>query len=238
MGNASEINGCVVVPAYREAGRIGTVVRQILAAIPHCVVIDDGSPDKTADEAQAAGAVVIRHERNRGKGMALNTGFAYAREQGYEVVITMDGDGQHSPEDLPRFLEAYKRTGIPVLIGNRMAHTEDMPFIRRLTNRYMSWLLSRQMHQFIPDTQCGFRLFRCDVIPILAPRAERFAAESEILLSLADRGVRMDSVPVATIYRDERSKINPFIDTFRFYHMLWRHRREQLRSGQRRGFDD
>jgi glycosyltransferase involved in cell wall biosynthesis len=149
------------------------------------------------------------------------------------VVITMDADGQHDPGDLPRFLEAYQRTGIPVLIGNRMADTTSMPVVRRLTNRCMSWLLSREMGQFVPDTQCGYRLFRCDVIPRVTTTSARFAAESEILLHVAERGIRIDAVPVTTIYRDEKSKINPWRDTLRFFEMILRYRRER-NSRQRR----
>lgn len=229
---------CVVIPAYREHGRIGSVIRRVMDHVRDVVVVDDGSGDGTADEAEALGAVVLRHEVNRGKGIALNTGFAYVRERGFEVVLTLDGDGQHNPDDIPRFLEAYRRTGIPVLIGNRMMDTARMPMVRLLTNRFMSWLLSRELRQFVPDTQCGFRLYACDILPPRPVQSERYAAESEILLHLADRGIRMDSVPVSTIYRDEHSKINPWTDTVRFFKMLRRHRRERRRVGQPRKFAD
>jgi glycosyltransferase involved in cell wall biosynthesis len=228
----------VIIPAYREQGRIGSVIRRVMDHVPDVVVIDDGSGDGTAVEAEALGVVVLRHTENQGKGMALNTGFAYMREQGFDVVLTLDADGQHNPDDVPRFLEAYRRTGIPVLIGNRMKDTSRMPVVRRLTNRFMSWLLSRELRQFIPDTQCGFRLYACDILPPKPVKSPRYAAESEILLNLADRGIRMDSVPISTIYRDEKSKINPWTDTLRFFKMLRRHRRERSRVGQPRKFED
>ena len=141
-------------------------------------------------------------------------------------MITMDADGQHDPAELPRFVEAYLRTGIPVLVGNRMGSAESMPLVRRLTNEFMSWMLSRVMGQYVPDTQCGYRLFRCDVIPFVSAQSERFAAESEILLHVAARGIRIGSVRIATIYADERSKVNPITDTFRFFGMLLRYRKE------------
>jgi glycosyltransferase involved in cell wall biosynthesis len=109
---------CVVVPAYREVGRIGKVVEAIRQHCKNVVVVDDGSPDNTAKEAEAAGAVVVKHATNLGKGVALNTGFKHARENGYEFLITMDGDGQHDPSDIPGFVEAYTNTGTPVLIGD------------------------------------------------------------------------------------------------------------------------
>lgn len=222
---------CVVIPAFREEGRIGPVVHAVRQKAPDAdiVVVDDGSPDGTAAEAEGAGALVVRLPLNRGKGVALSTGFAYAREHGYEAVVTLDADGQHDPAEIPKFIEAYRRTGYPVLVGNRMWDTVQMPPIRRLTNRLMSWLLSREMRQYVPDTQCGYRLFRCDVIPLVEARSERFAAESEILLHVAERGLQIGAVRVSTIYRDEKSKINPFSDTVRFLRMLRAHRKTHRR---------
>ena len=192
-------------------------------------VIDDGSSDRTAAEAEAAGAKVVIHSQNMGKGVALNTGFTYAREHGYDAVITMDADGQHDPAEAKKFIEAYVRTGIPVLIGNRMADVETMPRIRLWTNQFMSWMLSRVMGQYVPDTQCGYRLYRCDVIPFVSARSERFAAESEMLLHIAGRGFKIGAVRISTIYADEKSKINPVADTFRFISMIWRYRQELRR---------
>lgn len=218
---------CAVVPAYHEEKRIADVVRRIRAHCPDVVVVDDGSGDGTAAAAGAAGAIVVRHAVNQGKGAALNTGFRYAREHGYEVLVTLDADGQHDPDELPKFLEAYRRTGIPVLIGSRMAEVATMPLVRRVTNRIMSGLLSRMMGQYVPDTQCGYRLYRCDILPLVSAGSQRFAAESEVLLRLAQRGVRMDAVRIRTIYGDEKSKIHPGADTVRFFGMLLRFRLEQ-----------
>lgn len=213
-----------VIPAYNEERRIGAVVKAVRAQNLDVLVVDDGSKDGTAAAAEAAGAQVLRHEGNQGKGVALNNAFRAARERGYEVVVTLDADGQHPPGEISRFVEAYVRTGIPVLIGNRMADTVGMPLVRRWTNRLMSWGLSRLMGQYVPDTQCGFRLYRCDVIPFIEASSQRFAAESEILLHVARRGIRIGAVPISTVYGDERSKINPIVDTFRFVKMLWQYR--------------
>lgn len=224
---------CVIVPAYMEQRKINDVVKRILRYARHVIVVDDGSMDRTSEEAADAGATVLRHERNMGKGAALNTGFAYARDNHFHCLITMDADGQHDPADIPRFVEGYVRTGIPVLIGNRMADPGDIPFVRRWTNRIMSWYLSREMKQYVPDTQCGFRLYRCDVIPFIATEAKRYAAESEILLHVAARGIRIDSIRIAAIYSDEKSKINPFRDTLRFIQMIHRVRHEKHRMARR-----
>ncbi len=212
--------GCVLIPAYNEGERIAAVVRDVLKVCPNVVVVDDGSPDNTADAARGAGATaVLVQTPNQGKGAALNRGFEHAREKGYEFVVTVDGDGQHAADDIPAFVDAYAQ-GVPVIIGNRMSDTATMPFIRRLTNRFMSWLISRKMGQRVPDTQNGFRLYKTSVIPEMQTGSQRFAAESEILLDLAANGVEMGAVPIQVIYRDEKSKINPIKDTWRFFKML------------------
>lgn len=220
MSNDEKI--CVVIPAFREAARIGAVVRGVCAQGLTVVVVDDGSSDATAVEAETAGAQVLRHEVNRGKGAALYTAYAWAREHGYTAVVTMDGDGQHDPADIPALLTAARATGAAVVVGNRLSDTAVMPPVRRRTNHLMSWLLGCVMRQRVPDTQCGFRYYRLDVLPACPPDSARFAAESEVLLDLAARGVQIASAPVRTIYRDEKSKINPVVDTLRFLGMMLR----------------
>jgi len=220
-----DLRWCVLLPAYQEGGRIGATVKAVLPFCPDVVVVDDGSSDGTAAEARAAGAIVVPHERNMGKGVALKTGFQHVMQAGYACVVTMDGDGQHAPEDLPGFLEAYRRSGARVVVGNRMADPKTMPLVRRLTNRFMSGLLSRRMGQHVPDTQNGYRLYGRDVLPILlATVSEGFAAESEVLLDLAEAGESMASAPTRIIYGDERSKIRPVRDTIKFFSMLRHHK--------------
>ncbi len=226
--NGKEPRVGVVIPAYHEAGRIGPVVEAVRRHCPDVFVVDDGSSDATAEEARRAGATVLQHAQNQGKGAALSTGFQTVRERGFDAVITLDADGQHDPAMIPAFIEAYARTGLPVLVGNRMADVAHMPRPRKWTNRFMSYLLSRMMGQYVPDTQCGYRLYRCDVIPLISAQSGRFAAESEVLLHVAKRGLRIGAVRISTIYGDEQSKINPMADSLRFIAMLWRHRK--LRS--------
>lgn len=210
---------CAVIPAYNEAGRIGSVVRRVKARLADVLVVDDGSADGTADEAGQAGAEVLRLSPNQGKGKALAAGFAHATGKGFECVITLDADGQHDPDDIPVFIAEYEKSGTPVLVGSRMADPRGMPLVRKLTNRFMSRLLSWRMGVAVPDTQSGYRLYRCDRIPRVSISA-RYAAESEILLRLAARGVAIGAVPIRVIYGDEKSKINPIRDTIRFFRML------------------
>ena len=220
---------CILIAAYNESERIADVVKRASTHCPYVIVIDDGSKDNTSEIAAQAGADVITLKHNRGKGAALNAGILRAIEQHADFIITLDADGQHDPDEIPTFLEAYHRTAIPVLIGNRMADSKTMPIVRYVTNRIMSWLISKNMGQYIPDTQCGYRLFRSDILPFLTTKSERFAAESEILLRLGARNIRMDSVRIKTIYNESghSSNINPLIDTARFFTMLHRHNKQQ-----------
>ena len=215
---------CVIIPAFKEAARVAAVVGEARDYCPDVVVIDDGSPDDTAQVAAAAGAIVLEHVRNQGKGAALQTGFDYAREQGYDLAITLDADGQHAPSDIPAFLQAYARTHSPVLIGNRMGNPAGMPWLRRFVNRFMSAKLSRIMGQHVPDTQCGYRLYHRSAFPAgpCDVHSRRFAAESEVLLRLSLQGRKIGAVTIQTIYGNEKSKINPLADTFRFFRMLRR----------------
>ncbi len=220
----------VVVPAFNESVRLGDVLKRIVEHAPGMtvIVVDDGSTDDTSAVARALGADVIRHEKNLGKGAALISGLAHAREKGFELVITLDADGQHDPAAIPRFIDTWRRTRIPVLIGNRMWDRQRMPPVRRWTNGAMSWLLSRLMGVYVADTQCGFRLFRADLLPYMPVASPRFAMESEILLSTAARGIRMDSVRIPVLYGGQVSRVRPFVDTWRFVMMLLRFRRHRL----------
>lgn len=213
-------NYLVVMPALNEVAHIGGLVEKLRALHLNVLVVDDGSTDGTAEIARSAGAEVIRHERNQGKGASLAEGFRYAAAEGYDALVTMDADGQHDPSDVPRFFDTYDRTGIPVLIGNRMHDRDRMPLIRRMTNRLMSRMLNRRMNQYVPDTQNGFRLYQTDVVTMVIPQTGGFAAESEILLKLDEIDIRMGAVPIAAIYGDEKSHIRPLHDSKIFFRML------------------
>jgi len=215
---------CILIPAYMESTRIKPVIEETLDYCPNVIVIDDGSADETDLVAAVAGAIVLEHVHNQGKGVALQTGFDYAKKHGYDLAITLDADGQHAPSDIPAFLKAYARTQSPCFVGNRMDDIATMPRMRRFVNRTMSNLLSRVMGQYVPDTQCGYRLYHKSVFPTgpYDPTTRRFAAESEILLRLSLQGKKIGTVPIQTIYGDEKSKINPVTDTFRFFRMVHR----------------
>lgn len=211
-----------ILPAYNEAARVGGVVEGVRRHLPRVLVVDDGSNDATGDKAREAGAEVLRVDRNEGKGAALVRGFRHALDLGMDLVITMDADGQHDPGDIPKFLDTYRRTGIPILIGNRMWQPAAMPWLRRQTNRAMSRLLSRLTGLSLPDSQNGFRLYETDLLRHLDLVSRRYEAESEILLRFGRKGLRLDFVRISPVYRQEESNISPLCDTVRFIRMLYR----------------
>lgn len=215
-----------VIPAYLEEKHIADVARRTLAQLPNVVVVDDGSPDRTADEAKSAGAAVIVHEQNRGKGESIKTGFRHWMERGVSYVIILDADGQHLPEEIDRFLATASSTGARLLVGTRMNDVSRMPLVRRKVNRYMSRKISRLCGQEIPDTQCGFRMVHREIIPNLLGGTERFDYETEMLILASRAGCRIASVPISTVYSDEVSSIHPVRDTLRFFKLMRRYKKQ------------
>ena len=213
-----------VIPAYLEEKHIADVVRRTLQRLPNVLVVDDGSNDATADEARKAGADVIVHDQNRGKGESIKTGFRYWLEHGSAYVVILDGDGQHLPEEIDRFLAAASTSGAKLLVGTRMNDVSRMPFVRRAVNRYMSRKISRLCGQEIPDTQCGFRMVHRDLMPDLLGGTERFDYETEMLIIASRAGCRVASVPITTVYSDEVSSIHPVRDTLRFFKLMRRYK--------------
>jgi len=207
---------CVVIPTFNESKEIARLIREIKEKNPDVLVVDDGSIDSTAELAHASGAIVLRNPVNQGKGACLKEGFRYVIANGFDAALVMDGDGQHLPEDLPGFIKLAVTSEAGIVVGNRMNYTRNMPFIRIITNRFMSWIISILSKQDIPDTQCGFRLIKRSVLEKVKLKTSKFETETEILIKASRLGFKIDSVPIKTVYRGEKSQINPIVDTFRF----------------------
>ena len=215
---------CIIMPAFNTAQAVGLIARRAKELGHDVVVVDDGSTDKTAVKASEAGAVVISHLRNRGKGQALQTGFEYARRMGYDGVVTLDSDGQHDPEEIARLVRAGEVQHAGIVLGNRMANGSTMPPIRWKTNRLMSSIISGLTHQNIPDSQCGFRMIRREVLEAVPIKSHHFEVETELLLKAAKKKWKIVSVPVRTIYaKDHHSHIKPIRDGLRFCALILRH---------------
>ncbi len=212
---------CVLIPTYNEAAAIAGVVKGARSQGLDVLVIDDGSADSTASIARSQGAKVIVNAKNMGKGACLIKGFDYCLEKGYEAVLTMDGDGQHLPGEASRFIAALERNdGCGIVIGNRMSRRGAMPAVRVITNKIMSGQISRVCRQRIPDTQCGYRLIRKEVLRKVGLKTTKYETESEILIQAAKHGFTIVSIPITSVYLNERSHINPFIDTLRFIRFM------------------
>jgi len=215
-----------VIPAYCEEKHVGEVVLRTRAQLDHVLVVDDGSTDQTALHAREAGAEVIVHPKNRGKGETIKTGLRYWFDRGFDFVIILDADGQHRPEEIDRFVAATAPpTQSKFLVGNRMNDVSRMPLVRRIVNRYMSAKISRVCGQHIPDTQCGFRMLHRELIPDMLGGAERFDYETEMLIFASRKGYRVDSVPISTVYSGEASSIHPIRDTLRFFQLMRRYKK-------------
>jgi glycosyltransferase involved in cell wall biosynthesis len=214
-----------VIPAYQDEKHIGDIVRRTHERLDHVLVIDDGSSDQTARCAREAGAEVIVHSQNRGKGEAIKTGLGHWLDREVTWAILLDSDGQHLPEEIDRFIaEAASATRPTFFIGNRMNNVAGMPYVRRVVNRYMSRRISRICGQEIPDTQCGFRMLNRQLIPELLGGGHRFDYETEVLIIASRKGYQIESVPITTVYTDQVSQIHPLRDAIGFFKMMWRYR--------------
>ena len=210
-----KMDAAALVPAYNEAGTIAEVVRGVLPLVSRVLVVDDGSTDGTGDEARAAGAEVIAHLTNRGKGHAVRTGLAHLLGGGITHVVLLDGDMQHLPQETTRLLDAAGATEAEVVIGERRFDPEQMPASRYYANRIGSRALSWFVGIPIGDTQCGFRVFRADALRRMTLSARGYEVETEMLVKLRRLGGRIISVPVTAVYNGQRSKLRPIRDTTR-----------------------
>ena len=212
---------CALIPAFNEAPYIANVVERARQYVAEVVVIDDGSGDGTAELARAAGATCLQSPRNCGKASALRTGIAYAREHKFTHVITLDGDGQHSPEDISVMIRVAEETGADLIIGARSFDRARMPAPRYFSNVIGSRLASALVGHEIRDSQSGFRMFRLDKLDGAKLRSRCYELEMEILIKMARSGCTIAHAPVRTVYDDgqARSKMKPVRDTVRV--CLW-----------------
>lgn len=212
-----------LIPAYLEHRHIAQVVERTRPHVAEVLVVDDGSADDTTRLAEAAGARVIRHSQNRGKGAALKTGLRDLLEKDFLYFAMLDADGQHLPEELPIFIEDASDSKAALVMGSRMQDAAAMPVVRRMTNRFMSRVISHICRQSIPDSQCGFRLIHREIAPLLFCRSDAYDYETEMLFIVSRAGYAISSVPVSTVYADETSKIRPLRDTLRFAKLVTRY---------------
>ena len=213
----------ILIPAFNEEKGIGPLLEKLKTSGFQCVVLDDGSSDQTPERARAQGALVLPAFGNQGKGAAIRRGFEWFLSTDAKAAVLMDADGQHDPRDLDKFLEALNQADAGLVLGNRMDAPQDMPWLRRATNKSLSWIISRISGQKIPDSQCGYRAIRREALSKIKLRTDRFEIESEMLLEISRCGFRIVSVPVRCVYAGEGSHIQPLRDTVRFFSFLFRY---------------
>lgn len=212
-----------MIPAFNEAEHIAVVVTQARKYLP-VLVVDDGSADETSVIARQNGAEVFRQEPNQGKGTAIMNGFKYALEHGYDAVITLDGDGQHDPDEIPLFLEDFTTNGSDLIIGRR--DFRKMPFVRMCSNSLGTWMYSWAIGQFIPDNQSGYRLISAALMrSMTTSEFHGFEFEVEMIMRCVMDAHKLSWVTIKTIYAGEKSHITPVRHAWRFFLLTFRTRR-------------
>ncbi len=203
----------VIIPAYNEAGRIGGVLSRIPDFVDEVIVVDDGSSDSTSEVAEAYGARVIRLERNRGKGAAMKAG---VDNSSGDIIVFMDADGQHRPEEILKLVEPIVNDEADFVIGARRIEAQGKrPLHRRLSNIITTRLLRLKLKSHVYDTQSGFRAIRREFMPEI--ETKRYEVETEVLIKAVRKGARVREVPVSMIYGVETGHFR-LEDVFRF---LW-----------------
>ena len=216
----------VVIPAYQAAATIAEVVSRTSRAVPGATVyvVDDGSTDDTSGAGRGRGATVLVHPRNRGKGAALATGIAAALAGGADVIITLDADGQHPPEEIPGLAAPVLAGEADLALGAR-ARTGAMPWGRRCTNWLSAALASRIGGVVLPDAQSGFRALSRRAAQAVRPGEQGYDFETAFLLAALAQGLRVRFVPVSTVYEGRPSHFRHWADTWRQARVFTRYAR-------------
>jgi glycosyltransferase involved in cell wall biosynthesis len=216
----------VVIPAYNEERSIARVVREVRALGYDVIVVDDGSEDRTREEAEKAGATVLRHVVNVGVGLATVTGNDYALKKGYKIIANIDADEQHSPKDIPRALKYLLEHDLDIVFGSRFLGGEKkFPWILKLGNKFLTYMNRLLFGSKLTDTQTGFRVIRAEAWRSLGIESPGYSICSEIAAK-AGRNYRFGEIPVKTVFLD-KFKGTTILDGLKiFVDMLkWRMRR-------------
>jgi glycosyltransferase involved in cell wall biosynthesis len=210
---------CAVVPFYNEKESLYKILNETINYVKFIYAINDGSIDDSYQaERQIPNVKVIDHDKNYGKGKALNTGFKAAVLSGYEYIVTLDADLQHNPKYIPYFIEALK--SFDIVIGNRLKNLEGMPLQRKISNRLTSFLLTVKTGQNVLDSQCGYRAYSVKVLKEIHTEYSGFEAESEILVKALKKGFNIGFVDIPTIYGNEKSKMRSLQAIFGFMKVM------------------
>jgi len=219
------VKAVAVIPAYNEAPTIRDVARRTLSQLPDVIVVDDGSTDGTAAALQGLAVTVVTNPANMGKGASLWRGFALALAEGADAVVTLDGDAQHRPEDIPRLVAAWRADPERIVIGARLWDRGKVPPLRYFGNRFANFWVAWASGWPVKDSQSGFRVYPASLlrsVEVWHGPGARFAFESEILIEAGRAGVRTAAVPIAALYpaNARASHYRSAVDTARIVRMI------------------
>lgn len=216
---------CILIPSYNAEKTLGDVAAECLSHGIPVVVVDDGSRDSTGQIAAALPLTVLRHERNLGKGRALRTGFAWALEQGFDAVVTLDADGQHDVSAVPRLCESALSGEFDLLIASRHTQFEKMAGLRASWNRFGVWCMRKRTGFEITDSQSGFRFYSSRLLKKISLTADGYDLEMEVLMKAWRNGLKVGSLPVDARIADGRSTshFKPVRDTWNICKVFLRH---------------
>jgi glycosyltransferase involved in cell wall biosynthesis len=208
---------CVVIPAFNEAATIRGLAERVLQQVPRLWIVDDGSSDATVAELDGLPVRLLRHPTNQGKASSLWDGMQAALAAGADAVITLDGDGQHAPEDIPRLMQAAQRRPSQIIIGSRLRKREKAPRARRFANAFADFWISWASGARISDSQSGFRLYPAallEKVRVAHGKNRGFVFESEILIEAARAGFSCHSIVIDTCYPEQarKSHFRPLTD--------------------------
>ena len=209
------------IPAYNEELALGSVVLKARDHVDEVLVVDDGSEDNTSRVASMAMATLLAHRKNLGKGAAIRTAFDYARRNGHEVLVLLDGDGQHDSDDIPALMKPVLDGDADIVLGQRWGKTNGMPTYRRAGKRVLDYTTAA-FTGHVTDSQCGFRAFSRKAVDVLNPLSPGFGAESEILVQAKEAGLKVAEVPIHSRYDVEGSTLRPVQQGYRVIDSLLR----------------
>jgi len=190
----------VCIPAFNEENTIGDIVKRSLEFGDKILVCDDGSSDSTSKKAENSGAIVIKHEKNLGKGAALKSMFDYLKKLDFDVVVTIDGDGQFLPEEMEKLAEPIIRKNFDIVVGNRFSNSEEMPGYRKAGNKILDKVTKLASDLPIEDSQSGFRAYSSKAIKTISINSSGFGIDSEILIDAVKKDLMITEQPVTVLY--------------------------------------
>jgi len=200
----------VCIPAYNEELHIENLIKSAQNHVDSVVVCDDGSTDDTADIAEKAGAIVISHKTNKGYGAAIISLFEYARNNNAEIMITLDGDGQHNPNQIPLLLNTITQHNVDVVIGSRFLNKNtDAPGYRQRGIKIITSAANYGADLKVSDSQSGFRAYSKNAIDAIHPTEEGMSVSTEILLKISNKGLSLAEIPITVSYNGDTSEHNP-----------------------------